>query len=437
MKYLRKYFYISTLLLLLLFAKNVFASIEITEIMYDVAPSVGNASSSDTDREWIEIHNNGTTDVDLSTWYTYDTSHHILHPDGISKIVSLGYAVVVQDVNKFKTDWPNFVGSIFQSNFASLSNTGDIIKIKDNNGKDGNIADSITYTASLGGAEDGNSLQKINGIFVGAIPTPGIENQASVSNNNQNTNNINVNATPQGGGNSTTLIPVKTKEVPVPKITTEVIVKNIVVAGIDFPISDLTLGLSKETLNKGKFIWNFGDGRVIEERESKNFEYRYEYPGEYVLSLSYFDNFYSSKPIATDRVIIKVIPSDISISSVGNTNDPFVEIENKSSYEFSLSRWVLKGTNHTFIIPEGTSFLPGKKLKFSSHITNFDISDINQVSLTYPSGEIVSLYPILNSQPIFKNSHLNNNKVKSFKELNVSKSLDSDVIDLDTLSASS
>ena len=44
------------------FASPVFAGdVVINEIMYDL-------SGSDTDREWIEIYNKGTSSIDLAEW---------------------------------------------------------------------------------------------------------------------------------------------------------------------------------------------------------------------------------------------------------------------------------------------------------------------------------------------------------------------------------
>ena len=48
-----------------------FASISITEIMYDL-------DGSDTDREWVEIFNDGNP-VDLTGWKFNDGSNHILN----------------------------------------------------------------------------------------------------------------------------------------------------------------------------------------------------------------------------------------------------------------------------------------------------------------------------------------------------------------------
>jgi hypothetical protein len=95
---------------------------------------------------------------------------------------------------------------------------------------------------------------------------------------------------------------------------------------------------------------------------------------------------------ATDRLTIKVIPSQISISSVGKEGDSFIELENKSTSEVDLSGWTLKAV-HSFLIPQGTIILPNQKLRFSSKATTFTIDDVNFVILQNPTGEIATTYP--------------------------------------------
>jgi hypothetical protein len=139
--------------------------------MYDLK------TGSDTGREWIEIFNNGSVPVDLSSFIFFeaDTNHKLKLVQGDTKVNAQGYALIVSDYAKFKTDWANlfgFSGTIFDSTF-SLNNSGENLAIKDGD----LIVDQHTYSSSAGGAGDGKSLQKINGVWVSAMPTPGAENK--------------------------------------------------------------------------------------------------------------------------------------------------------------------------------------------------------------------------------------------------------------------
>jgi hypothetical protein len=362
-----------------------FASFEITEIMYDL-------DGTDTNREWVEVHNTGAADDDLSKWYLFsDNTKHALVPQGVSTVPAGGYAVVAQNVPKFQIDWPNYTGLLFDSSWTGFSNDTETVGLKD---ADLNLVGSVTIASSMGGAGDGNSLQRSSSVFVGATPTPGA---ATLSTENNlvvaPTSSVSVGS---GGGATTLAIvpPPKKKEVEIPKITTDILVKNTAVAGLNFSISANTLGLLKEPLVRGKFVWNFGDGTSRTDTEYQPFIYVYEYPGEYLLTLSYYSNYnYGFVPDATDRVVVKVVEGHVLVSSVGGESDPYVELENKSHIELDLSGWRIAGVAHTFTVTDGTILLPGKKLKFSPRVTAMTLRDVQTVALLNPRGDTVSTYP--------------------------------------------
>ncbi|KKR62732.1 hypothetical protein A2643_02580 [Candidatus Nomurabacteria bacterium RIFCSPHIGHO2_01_FULL_39_220] len=147
--------------------------LEINEIMYDLK------TGSDEDREWVEIYNDSDVPMDLSSFrfFEADTSHKIKLVQGDANVPAKGYAIIAANSVKFKTDWPNFTGIVFDSSF-SLSNDGEALMLKD---KNLNIIDQYAYWSAFGGAGDGKSLQKItqtgNTVWVAARPTPGMENK--------------------------------------------------------------------------------------------------------------------------------------------------------------------------------------------------------------------------------------------------------------------
>src|SRR3989338_719449 len=149
------------------------ANLQINEIMYDLK------TGSDDGREWVEIYNGSNIPVDLSTYkfFEADTNHKIKLAQGSTNVGAFGYAIIVSDLTKFKTDWSGVAGTIYDSTF-SLSNSGETLAIK-NIQQDSslNVVDQFVYSSSMGGAGDSNSLQKINGVWQGAKPTPGEENK--------------------------------------------------------------------------------------------------------------------------------------------------------------------------------------------------------------------------------------------------------------------
>ncbi len=395
----------TTFILIIVFfvcSRSVFANFEITEIMYDL-------DGTDSDREWVEVKNVGSYSVDLSKWYLFsDNSKHSLVPQGNSIVPSGSYVIIAQNPSKFNVDWPNFSGLLFDSSWTGLNNESDSLSLKD---PDLNIQSPISFNSSLGGDGDGNSLQLIGSLWKAASPTPGLINEV--------TNDDNSNAITQSSSSVNTDISnsniIDKKELENPKIVTQIITSKIVTAGVPFIIDHVTIGLKKEKIVLGKFTWNFGDGMLRESTTSDPFEYIYKYPGEYVLNLSYCSSVFCIKPDATDRIIVKVISSGVNIISIGSKSDPYIEIENNSNYEIALYNWIIKGSNHTFTIPQGMIILANKKLKLSPIVTGFDFNDLSSVSIIDKTGQVFSTYPNTNYSLLKNYSSKNspNNYIKS------------------------
>ncbi|MES2087693.1 MAG: hypothetical protein V4467_01725 [Patescibacteria group bacterium] len=136
------------------------------------------AFGADGGREWVEITNVGLEAVTISTstwkFLEGETNHKLSLFQGSPTILSGGFAVIADDPKKFLTDWPQFVGTIFDSTF-SLSQTGEILILKSSSTT---VEDTVSYTGEKTYLE-GNSLQKINGSWKSLPPTPGHVNQES------------------------------------------------------------------------------------------------------------------------------------------------------------------------------------------------------------------------------------------------------------------
>lgn len=147
-----------------------FAQVIVSEIMYDL-------SGADSDREWIEVQNIGSTPVDISGWKFRedDTNHSLKVFQGTTTLTSRAFAIIADNPTQFLADNPQFSQAVFDSTF-SLSNTGEVLILKDSYLAD---IDSVSYASTQGGAGNGQSLQKVNGTFVSGKPTPGRENAAS------------------------------------------------------------------------------------------------------------------------------------------------------------------------------------------------------------------------------------------------------------------
>ncbi len=88
-----------------------------------------NSDSAFDAGDWIELHNYGTTALDISGWKLSDSkdNHSFVFPTG-TKIAANGYLVLVEDSNKFKSFFPTVNNRIGQTGF-NFSNGGDQIRI--------------------------------------------------------------------------------------------------------------------------------------------------------------------------------------------------------------------------------------------------------------------------------------------------------------------
>lgn len=366
--------------------KIVSASIVINEIMYDLE------TGSDTDREWVEVYNDGATTIDFSIYKFFEanTNHGLVLVEGDKDIPPSGYAVIVQNKDKFKIDWPNFTGAIFDSSFSLGNETGELLAIKD---ADLNIVDQYTYSPSSGGAGNGKSLQLVSGSWQEATPTPGLANSNTNTNtdtgtdpntdtgNNDSGESANQNSTSGGGGTSSSSSVAKSVEELKTKIS--IIAKKEGFVGLSTPFGANGTDKNGKPLFYGKYFWNFGDGdsKEIPVNIFTGINHTYFYPGVYTVILEYYLNDYTYTPEASASMTVSVVKNDVLISKVGDEKDFFVEIANNTDYSINISKWVLQTATKTFIFPKNT-FVPSKnKIIISPKITGFTILDKTSLKL--------------------------------------------------------
>ncbi len=161
----------------IIFGLRVNAQVVINEIMYDL-------KGSDEDREWVEIYNNSGESVDLTGWKFNDGSNHILNipPQNSGQgsiILNAGsYAILADNAAVFLSEHQGFSGTVIDSSF-SLKNTGAVLKIINKNKAE---VDNVSYSSSLGGKENGKTLERqSDGLLKESLNiggTPGAANSA-------------------------------------------------------------------------------------------------------------------------------------------------------------------------------------------------------------------------------------------------------------------
>jgi len=182
----KKFYFMVWLCILFLIAKSADA-IVINEIMY-------NPDGTDTGREWIELYNNDSFDVDISEWKLYenDINHGLTISQGDLVIPGNEYAVIADNCDNFLLDYPDFNGTIIDSAF-SLSNLGELICIKDSSLT---FVDCVDYSPTWGADGNGKSLKRKNpnqkntednwAESISDKGTPGMKNSVSNTDSEQN-----------------------------------------------------------------------------------------------------------------------------------------------------------------------------------------------------------------------------------------------------------
>lgn len=139
---------------ILLTATPVAANVIISEIMY-------NADGSDNDREWVELYNTGTSDVDLGGWQLGDSQDGTYAtPFPAGTMLGPSQALVVTgSAAEFDSQWGLGIDRIEVGNFPTLANspspTNETVAIRDNVGV---LRDSVNY-------DDENDWQPVTGSF--------------------------------------------------------------------------------------------------------------------------------------------------------------------------------------------------------------------------------------------------------------------------------
>ncbi len=350
-----------------------FAQVIITEIMYD-------PEGSDSGREWIEIYNTGDIDVDLAGWKFYEQEvNHKLENDNGAVLSAKSYAVIVSDDNVFSSEY-SISGLVLDSSF-SLKNTGEYIAIRNPELFD---TDSIFYDTTIGAKGDGNSLQKIDGVWVYAIPTPGVANVKATTNTqeatSENDDEANQSSTQQSVSFGSSFAYVD-----MVKVYADAGEDRNMIVGAGGVFSGRAYGADGELLENPRFVWNFGDGSRA---EGESVLHNYRFPGEYLVVL----NISSGKYTASDRIKIKANPAELAISEVSVGMNGFIQLKNSSKQELELSGWHLRADDLHFTFPKDTFILPNTTLFFPASVTKLFVKNKKSVSILYPNGEIASTF---------------------------------------------
>ncbi len=348
------------------------AQIVISEFLYD-------APGADTDQEFVELFNAGSSAVDLTKWKINDGSNHTLNVPpknggtGSITIAPGAYLLLVDNATDFIALHSGLTVSVIDT-VLSLTNTADTISLIDEGGA---IADSISYTKDRGGAGDGNSLARVSvsgTTLTSGTPTLGTGSLIPSSGNS--------NPDTSTGANQTTTSPEGVSSAYVPPETqlfADGGSDRTVIVGADVQFIGRAYNRKKETMSHARLVWNFGDGSRA---EGASVLHRFDHPGQYVVVLDIAE---SENP-ASDQFIVTAESAHMTFSVMP---DGSVSIENRSSHTLDLSRWIIRKQTQNFVLPDHSRVLTGASMQVSQHTLGF-LSDAT-VELAYPNG-VVALH---------------------------------------------
>ncbi len=356
-----------TIFLFFLYSPFVFAAVSLQEIMY-------NPDGSDTNREWIEILNDGPA-VDISSWYLNENdTYHGLYPDGFTILNRGERALIVKDVATARAELGSqrFIKASF-----SLNNTGETLVIADDQK---NHIDTVNYSSNMGANGDGKSLQFFQSSWIAATPTPGLANSNDDSS--------------QGGGGDdsqgestnnedTTTNTVQTID---PFYTAQLSVPSVILAQSDFRIqADVFYTNEKKKMSRkldGYYYLNFGNGDVFISNKRIDRNYRYRIPGDYIISFEYYHSKLAfdvgEEPDAFVQKTIHVTEHSIDILSA----DAFqgVVLKNNTSQTVQLDGWKIVWNKHVYTFPRRSYLAGGNTMPVLFRTLGF----YPQASVQYP-----------------------------------------------------
>lgn len=353
------------------------AQVVISEIMYDV-------EGTDTDREWVELYNGGSEEIDITGWKINDGSNHVLNEPGKNgsigtmTITGGGYLVLAADAPTFMAAYPSIPNVI--DTVLSLNNTGDTISLIN---AEGTTVDSIAYTKETGAAGDGNTLHRGSGgsALTPGAPSPGsgaIQPVVSSDSSSGAANSSSSGSSSSNSSGSGTAQKSESNSSAAPKLTVSAGNDKTVVAGASVLFEADAYDSEKKRIENTSFIWSFGDGG--KGVDGSRVQHEFVYPGRYVVVL---DAAYQGEN-ASARVTVEAIAADIALLVF---SDGGVSVENRGRIELDLSGWRLRDQGKTYTVPTNTIVLPGAALRLSSQTLGFFVG--GQAELLSPNEAII------------------------------------------------
>lgn len=357
-----------------------------------------------TDARFIELYNNSNSEIDLTGYYIQRKTET---GTSFSSLVSSTY---FENKKIAGNEYFLISRSAMQGSDIVVSNMtlteSNVIQIKNPEGEVvdkicwGDVSDCTELKAS--NPAEGKSISRQSNSLVISIPTPGKVNSTSTTEDQtENTSNQSENTGSSSNTNTTSSSSASANKIEEKRIQTKISAKSFGFVGLVNNLEASVTGREGETLFYGRYFWNFGDGSSKEMKVNTggSATHTYFYPGEYRVILEYYINDYGEIPDATDEIILKIIPADVLISSVGDEKDFFIELTNNTANEVDISKWMLVSNDKRFVFPKNSKIASKKKIILSPFVTGFNILDKSNLKLVNADWKTVFDYGLSITPP--------------------------------------
>lgn len=317
------------------------AKILINEIAWMGILGTGGANG-----EWVELYNTDESQ-DVTDWILYKKQAEAeIKLSVLSGVIeSGGFFVLERSTNTMPDPIPNVSDGKLLSGLVNLPK-GEHLVLRDANGV---IVDEVDFSLGwpAGDNDNKNTMQLTSrGTWVTGAPSPARSNaeedapsplekeQDKSSNQSTQKNTLEI--------KDSLILSVPEK----------------VYAGLytEYKVSTV---LSKKRRN-AVFIWNMGDGTVLESKDITNVKHEYRYPGIYTISFVYKDT-KTNEVFVSAQKVVSVIPNTISLVSKENQG---ITISHTENFSIDISGWQIHFGEQVVSLPGFTILAPKGSITF-------------------------------------------------------------------------
>lgn len=356
-------------------------------------------AGSTVNDEFIELYNSGDAAVDLTGYYikkktsTGSENNFIVAGRFEGAVISSGgYLLLAREKEYAGTVAPDI---FWPASYSLASNNSLILYRGSQTDKDEAGWETIGENLSL--------QKNSSGSWTAVAPTPKEANitesvPLSQSDDNSGSQNDSADASSDNDSDSSDsnneTSPPKKEQKPKESKKPDIIKAKIIANSSSFTGQPLemkaSISGSSGVVALGRIYWNFGDGGSFEQKNNfEAFNHIYQYPGDYAVSLEYYQNDFSKTPEASAKMTIKVIPTVVVISRVGDAKDFFIELSNNAPAVIDVSNWFLSANGKTFVLPKNSVIMPKKQITLPGNITGLSYNDRSSLKLFSSTGAMV------------------------------------------------